>query len=356
MPVLLDPYRFVAGLVKVGISTGQYIATLATQADMEAYLDACVSVGATWIREAIAWPTIQPTNSSTSDWTRWDVFSGLCADRNLRLCVLVGGSPAWARPANPTLQASAPPDDPATFGTFCAAVAARYGAQVKHWEIWNEPNQPAYWGGTEAIPNDVDPVEYTAVLAAAYAAFKANDPTCTVLGGSFTPTLTGAGPEGYYMSPPVFFDGMLDAGAAAYMDAVAHHPYSYPEMPSTYHALNAWSQMAETTPSLLSVMADHSVSFKIWITEYGAPTYGVGTAGGTWVTEAVQAAEIDEAIRLVRANPDRYGAIFIFTGADRAAAGVDTDREKHFGVMYQAPGFGLKPGGTAMLAAINWAP
>ncbi len=344
--------------IPVGISAGEWITKLSSVGSpsaMDDYLDdAVVAVGAKWVREAVVWPTIQPTNSSTFDWGPWDAFTTKCAARGLSICAVIGGSPAWARPgAGAGLSVSAPPDDPATFGTFCAVAAARY-PQIKVWEVGNEPNQPAYWGGTTGTPNDSDPAEYTAVLAAAYGAFKTADPSCTVLGGSFTPTLSGAGPDGQYYSPPDFLSGMLAAGAGAYMDAVSHHPYSYPEMPTTYHALNAWSQMEETTPSLRSILTGYGLgSMKIWITEYGAPTYGVGSSGTTWVTEAVQAAEIDEALRIARGNPNLYGGFFVFTGADRAAAGVDTDREKHFGVVYQATGYALKPGGTAMIAAIN---
>ena len=56
-----------------------------------------------------------------------------------------------------------------------------YGKGAKYFEIWNEPNNPAFWSPT---PN---PAAYTADLKAAYTAIKAVAPSAMVITASLAP-------------------------------------------------------------------------------------------------------------------------------------------------------------------------
>jgi hypothetical protein len=341
-----------AGPVPVGISDGQWIVGLGSS-DMETVLDWVVDLGVTGARATIAWPEIQPTNSVSFTWTQIDLFAGHCADRGLDVLFNVGGSPAWARPTiYAAATASAPPDDPATFGTFVAAACARYPT-VRLWEIWNEPNHLPFWGGLAAEP-DV----FVDLVTVAHTALKAANAANVVISGGMSP----AADSGGEMAPATFLDACLDEGMAAVCDRIGHHPYSYPARPIHDHSWSAWTQMTETTPSLVSVMASHGVTKQLELTEVGAPTTGPGNQGTVandygdgmdpfpdHVDEEVQAEIIDDAVRLVRANPALFSGLWIYTSDDHANSG--TDREDYFGLRAYPAG-AAKDAAAALTAAL----
>src|SRR5436190_16952314 len=142
--MLLNPHRYWRP-IPVGISTGQYLVGL-DATTLGNVLDAYVTQGATWVREAIAWASIQPTNSSTFSWTAWDGLVTACNSRGLKIIATILGSPAWARPTTYAAGSTgSPPDSATTFGTFCTAAATRFSASIKTWELWNEPNLKNFW-------------------------------------------------------------------------------------------------------------------------------------------------------------------------------------------------------------------
>src|SRR5262249_60039960 len=85
-----------------------------------------------------------------------------------------------------------PPRQPAAYGAFAAAVAARYGRGGTFWqdhphlprylpagiELWNEENLSRFWGNQ--VPS---PPVYAAMVKAAYTSIKRVDPAMTVLIG-----------------------------------------------------------------------------------------------------------------------------------------------------------------------------
>src|SRR5581483_11791450 len=69
-----------------------------------------------------------------------------------------------------------PPRDHARFAEFMKQIVARYRDQIHSWELWNEPDNPAYWLGS--------PEEYARLLEAGSRAAREADPHATiVLGG-----------------------------------------------------------------------------------------------------------------------------------------------------------------------------
>lgn len=82
------------------------------------------------------------------------------------------GGPDWAQNNDGSLKLD-------KWANFCRNVVRRYKSQITHWEIWNEPHQ----SGTAWIqlaPN------YAAILSAACAAIKSEDPAAKIIaiGGS----------------------------------------------------------------------------------------------------------------------------------------------------------------------------
>jgi acetylornithine deacetylase/succinyl-diaminopimelate desuccinylase-like protein len=98
-----------------------------------------------------------------------------------------------------------PPCDPADYAAYVRAVVHRYKGTVHVWEISNEENIAAFW---RPVPNAS---AYAALLEAAYAAIKAEDPTATVLIGGLAASDLG------------FLEQGRAAGAWNSFDAVAIH-------------------------------------------------------------------------------------------------------------------------------------
>src|SRR5262249_32649839 len=105
------------------------------------------------------------------------------------------------------------------FGAFAGQFAARYGAQIDVYQIWDEPNILLGWGGQPPSP-----AEYAALLQAAYTAIHAADPTATVIAGALAPT-TETGPDN--LSDVSYLQQLYDLGAGRYFDAAAGKPYGF---------------------------------------------------------------------------------------------------------------------------------
>jgi hypothetical protein len=137
-------------------------------------------------------------------------------------------------------------------------------------EIWNEPNNEVFW------QPDPNPAAYTADFVAAYRAIKAVDPSASVISTGLAPLAT----QGGNYNPIDFLKAMYADGARGNFDALGYHAYSYPALPDNYEPWSGWSQMAQASPSVRSVMTSHDDGAKpIWITEVGAPSGGPGGVG-----------------------------------------------------------------------------
>ena len=90
----------------------------------------------------------------------------------------------------------APPDDFADFAAWAGAFAARYGAQIDAYFIWDEPNLTSHWG-----LQPVNPRAYAALLSAAAAAIRAADAGAVIVAAPLAPTVE-TGPEN--LSEPLF--------------------------------------------------------------------------------------------------------------------------------------------------------
>jgi hypothetical protein len=135
---------------------------------------------------------------------------------------------AAARPKDLTSSPSAP----AQFADFLQRVARAF-PQVKDFVIGNEPNQPYFWQPQfDAAGRPLSAGAYEPVLAKAYDALKAVDPTINVIGVGFSPRGNDNpyAPNNVSRSPVRF---LRDLGAAyrasgrtkPLMDEFAFHPY-----------------------------------------------------------------------------------------------------------------------------------
>lgn len=156
------------------------------------------------------------------------------------------------------------------WGDFAFWAASRYGAEgelwheraelpyhaVEAWEVWTEPNHPAFW----PTESGVDPAHYRALLLYARVGLRDGDPTARVLVGGLAPSSMDDA-----MRPTEFLRALLDAPDASSMfDAVALHGFGDVE------------EVLADIEGVHRVLVDHGLSGRgraadvpIWLTEVG---------------------------------------------------------------------------------------
>lgn len=260
-------------------------------------LRAISGLGADQVKVSLVWSLVAPDPDSgrrpsfdASDpgayppgaWARYDRIVTEAHRLGLKVSfLLVPPAPAWAIPASNYRQGEvlghAP--NPADFGRFVQAAAKRYSGsyeglpRVSSWEIWNEPNFPA-WLNPYTVPTPggrteyLQPALYRSLLNAAWQGLKASGHTPSsdtiLIGETVSPgVLTGAqfdrglycvGPDLRPLrgsaaaqfacprsGPPASFVSANPALFAA--SGFAYHPYSFNIAPNVKYPVGGWITM-----------------------------------------------------------------------------------------------------------------
>jgi hypothetical protein len=293
------PLRMAAADGPVG-----YSAHVLGQRNVASYIGLIQAGGATSLRTDIFWAAVEPV-PGRFNWSGPNEIVAEAAAHHLHVLMTIDTTPAWASgvAASHGDWLWLPPRNPAAYGAFAAAVAARYGAGGTFWrenphlprylpvgiELWNEENTSRFWGNEPP-----DPTLYAAMVQDAYRSIKRADPGMTVLIGGLAAAGAyddvycsghlGTGHDDASWNGLNYLQALYAAGIHGYFDAVAWHPYNYwrgataTEM-LAYNRCSAWSQMASTPVSVRSLMDSRGdASKRIWITETGAPTCVPGAA------------------------------------------------------------------------------
>lgn len=245
-------------------------------AQVAEHLDHMQALGIDNIRVYVPWRYVETTKGQY-DWSSMDVIMSLAAERDMGVLAEMNTTPAWADPDDQYSPGAAHPNAE-DFKDFASAVATRYGSTVSAYEIWNEPNYIGFY-------DPVDPAAYAELLKAVYPALKDIDPTATIVaaGLGHSPTRD----DGTAMSPVEFLEGMYQAGAKGYFDALAYHPYQestpFSQGTSDGYALDQALAMVALMASngdyvtgpdgqpLVDANGD-PITKRIWATEYGLST------------------------------------------------------------------------------------
>ncbi len=269
------------------------------------------SLGVTWIRFGVTWAVVRPTRSGPYRWGRYDRAVGLADAYGLHVDAQADYSARWAETAGCHVRyEECQPASPGLYAAYAAAIARHFRHGISAEEIWNEPNNVAFW---HPAP---DPAFYARMLKDSYTAIKAADPQMIVVSGGLAPEPD----NGTDLSAFTFARDLFKYGANGYFDALGDHPYSYPALPDQYGPRSAWSQLAQTRPSLRSILIAHGdTAVPVWITEVGAPTGGPRSD-----SQARQAAALTQIVRNEKAD-GFLGPAFIYSfrdlGADPALDG-----------------------------------
>ncbi len=279
-------------------------------------MDQLQALGLQWVRVDLHWDTIEPREGQF----RWDVLDPLMAEmerRGLQAEVyLVGSAPhATSAPAGSANPDQYPPKDPALYARALVHLAQRY-PKVVAWQVWNEPNLPAFWRPRE------DPAAYGRLLQTSVQAMRREAPgRRIVLGGM-----------GYFSQMPtrggsLMVEALAKGGLFSLDVITAYHPYSlYPEGDDA-QALDFVHRARQGNASLRAAGARD-----IWADEWGWSSYAGPKEEQPIIGEQGQADFVTRRLALMSALD--YDKIFLFALSDldqRAGA-----RDRRYGLLDEA--------------------
>ena len=285
-------------------------------ADIDKELDMMQSIGVQDIRIGLYWAQIEPAEG-VFNWTKADYIVNQANARGMGVLTVLNQTPAWA--GDPIGAGTPSAED---FSSYATAVTARYKGKISAVEIWNEPNASFFL-------NPVSPSNYTELLKAGYTAIKAVDPSITVIGGVLGSGQTQVKPDGTVvtMDPYNFLQGMYDAGAQGFFDALSFHPYKY-DIKFSNQGLIADSPLNQLKEmrALMDSLGDGAKS--IWATEYGLPT----VSGGLPITDIDQQKQADFIADFLNSWGEQAGTGPIFIYSTRDIDTGDGEKEDNFGI------------------------
>lgn len=291
----------------IGIAEGADLYFM-SHADVERTLEAMQSLGVQDVRIAIFWADVE-AEEGVFDWARVDQMVEAAHRRGMGILGTMLYTPDWAGAGGLTGH-----PDPAKWGAFVTQVAERYAGRISAYEIWNEPTTTLFW-------DPADPAVYTDLLKAGYQAIKGVDASAVVIAGSVVAGPTR--PDGSTMSPVDFLQGMYDAGAHGYFDAISYHPYLFSMPFSGGQNQPHFDYPIEQLDAMRALMVEHGDgALKVWITEYGQPTTTL--TDGSVLTEAQQAAFIADLLRTWQ-SVEGAGPVFLYNLRDTQTGGSNPD-------------------------------
>jgi hypothetical protein len=210
--------------------------------------------GAGMVRVDVNWAAVAPNRPAHPESPADPAYHFAATDQavrdataeGLRIEILFTVAPRWAEGADrPSLTATGTwKPNPSAVGAFAHALAARYSGGfrpgptdsvlpfVRFYEVWNEPNLPAFlapqWDGRRPV----SPELYRVMLNAAFGGIKSVRAGDVVVSGGTAPYGESAGVG--RMRPILFLRRLFclrtgsrtpaDCGPKAHFDVLAHHP------------------------------------------------------------------------------------------------------------------------------------
>ena len=221
--VVLPLAGLLAGFAPAGARTPSSFFGVVPQAPLESKDWSRIGRAGLTVRLPVRWYEVEPRQGEF-EFGALDEAMREAAAHGVRVMPQVGGSPSWiaSDPAQPPLART----DLAAWRRFLRQLVERYGPggelwrkvpahrmAVHRWQIWNEPNFPAFWTHPSAR-------DYVRLLRASAGAIRSVDAHATIVAAAVAP-IVGQPP------PWEFLREMYRArGARAAFDVAALHPYT----------------------------------------------------------------------------------------------------------------------------------
>ena len=175
--------------------------------------------GFNWVKQALAWETIEGAGKGQYDWSIADRVVRQVNQDGLKFLARVGSDPDLGN-----FWAGHPPQNGDNFADFVFALASRYNCSatavgcIQAYQIWNEPNLAREWGG-----NRPNPAQYAEFLGKAYRAIKRANPNAIIISAGMAPT---GDDSNIAMPDDKFYDQMYQAmggNSNGYFDMLGVH-------------------------------------------------------------------------------------------------------------------------------------
>ena len=300
--------------------------------DMDQVFSTVNDLGMGWVKQQIEWKAYEGSKGNIS-WSTMDEIVNTASAHNVKLLFSVVKAPAWARN---TTEEDGPPTNYQDYWNFVSALAQRYKGKVAAYEIWNEQNLRREWNG-----GTLSASKYVELLAGAYNAIKAADPSAIVVSGALAPTGWNDGVTA--IDDRVYLDAMYAAGLKSYSDAIGAHPNGWANSPTATccrqesdvpshndHSSFFFRHTLEDYWNIMSKYGDTGT--RIWATEFGWGTLdglGVSAAAGyefvSYNSEAEQADYTVAAFSQARSY-NFVGAMFVWNLNFCPVAGANAEQ------------------------------
>lgn len=273
--------------------------------------------GAGTFRFAFLWSVVE-FRRGARNWGPYDQLVASASRANIRLLPALIGSPRFA-----ARRFSYPPRSRRSlraFARFARDAVRRYGRRgrfwrerpdvpkrpIAAWQVWNEPNYPAYWNRHPSVRG------YAKMLKAVRSGIKRGDRRAKVVLAGLPQTRTG-------VPMTRFLKALYRVRARRLFDVVAIHSYA-----------RTAGGVVRTVKRARSVMRrGHDRRKQLWVTEVGWGTAGRanGFSSAYKTTPAGQAAKLSSLYRaLAKARRRlRVGMVVWFSWRDQAPAGGEDD-------------------------------
>lgn len=203
--------------------------------------------GINLLRISFGWDGIEIERDKYT-WGFWDDFVKIAAEENgITLIPYICYTPKWNAAGDTANFWNHPPKDYEQFGEFVGDLVLRYKPWIKSWEIWNEPDIPAYWSGTVE--------DYSKLLKIGSAAVRKADPSAIVVCG------------GLAWNTNFLASLFRDYGVSPYLDVVNIHNYFETWNSSPIESIVGY---VNTVSDIIRRYGNHQ---SIWVAEVGYSTF-----------------------------------------------------------------------------------
>lgn len=322
----------------IGIAMGGDLPTL-SESELKRRLKLVKDLGVDTIRFDADWSLLQPTQATQYNWEPFDLIFKAVKAENIKVLALLDCTPSWAS-ADTTRDPCNVQPDPSHFGEFAQfsqAVVERYSDQgLVALEVWNEPGSDLKWKSPRVQ-------DYAKMFTEVAKAVHKVKQTLPVITGGLTPEIDEPG----FIAPGTFVDKFLALVDKNEVGGIGMHPYTPGILPSQREWWSGVSQLVGNVPlhngelSVQDALKKHSMEkLPVYLTEYGAPTGGIGPDSSKVVSEEFHAKMLYEylnyefTLKVTR---------FVYTLTDNTPSDYKDSPESHYG-LYHIDGT-LKPGG-----------